>query len=174
MFNLTSYGWFFMFLFPCIILPTSGELFQGWRSAIDIVFDLFACFVLFDGILPFVCTKISGISANPIFISVKQIRNCRDIRLICSCHLDMMHQSAFLVHTDMPLVSEMPLIAFLSNALPDLASFLGSLWRKVQQSKWNPRSFLFSEWALVLQEFSQPLQRFFPECRFSSGSFFSE
>ena len=117
-----------MLPFSCIVLPAAGELFQRGRSAVDIVLDFFACFILFDSIITFVSAEISGVAAYPVFFSVQQIRNSRDIRCVCWCHLDMMHQSAFFVNTDMPLVSEMPLFAlFSSNVLPDLASSLDSL-----------------------------------------------
>ena len=115
-----------MFFLFRIILP----------AAVDIVLVFFACFILFDSIITFVSAEISGIAAYPFFFSIKRIRNSRDICVICRCHLNMVHQSAFFVNANMPLVSEMPLFApFSSNVLPDLASLNDSLWRKELQSK---------------------------------------
>ena len=84
-----------MFLLPDIILSDAGELFDGRGSAIDIVLDLFIGFILFDDIIPFISTEISGISANTIFFSVKQIGNCCNISFICRSDLDMMDKSCF-------------------------------------------------------------------------------
>ena len=60
---------------------------------------------------------------------------------------------------------------FSSNAPPDHASSLDSLWKTALRSRLSRQWFLFSKWVFAFQESSQPLKRSFPECRFSQEDF---
>ena len=132
-----------MFLFLCIVLPAAGELFQRWLPAVDIVLDLLPAL--------FFLTASSRLSA-PRYPESPPTRSSspysRSGTAVTSASFaDVTWHDVPVrfprLHRYAPCIRNATDYLFSSNAPPDLASSLDSLWKTALRSRLSRQWFLF-------------------------------
>ncbi|KGR50618.1 hypothetical protein NX07_15885, partial [Xanthomonas vasicola] len=64
-------------------------------------------------VFAFVCTGVAAVAEHAVFFAMQQRVHHRDIGDIGRCAMDVVHQPGKLIHADVRLHSERPLIALL-------------------------------------------------------------
>ena len=124
----------------------------GW-TAVDLITNSLSLMIADNGMLSFFSAQIPAVAIYNRFFAGQKLRHHGHTVHVGAAALYRMNQSAILIYTDVGLVSKVPCIALFSRDVPpDLASFLGSLWKRVRKSAWSLLCFLFWQSSSLLQQ----------------------